>query len=176
MNMNVDVQNFDLAPMSPAIRALTALVTAIPVFTFILALTRKEPLPLIGLSSSIVAVYVLSWVYIRPSGLMLTTETLALKFPGRKLQIPITDIREVRLLSAQQAKDELGIAVRIGLGGLWGVFGWLWTSRRGTLDVYITRLDDYMLIERRVGRPMLLTVSDREALRDALESGMGHVS
>jgi hypothetical protein len=32
--------------------------------------------------------------------------------------------------------------LRIGVGGLWGVFGWLWT-RRGLVEVYVSRTDGW---------------------------------
>jgi hypothetical protein len=32
--------------------------------------------------------------------------------------------------------SEVGWSMRVGAGGLWGGFGWLWTERRGIVQMY----------------------------------------
>jgi hypothetical protein len=46
--------------------------------------------------------------------------------------------------------------MRIGAGGLWGGFGWLYT-RKGLLDLYVSRTDRFVLVRLRTGRPLLIT-------------------
>lgn len=41
--------------------------------------------------------------------------------------------------------------------GLWGGFGWLGMSRRGFVDVYVSRTNGIVLVERRTGRDLLIT-------------------
>jgi hypothetical protein len=59
---------------------------------------------------------------------------------------------------------------RIGVGGLWGGFGWLWTTRRGLVEFYVSRADGMVLIERRGARPLLITPADPEKLLRALQA------
>jgi hypothetical protein len=65
-------------------------------------------------------------------------------------------------------RKELGWAIRVGVGGLWGAFGSLWTSRRGSVEVYVSRTDGLVWIERRVGRPLLITPTNPEGFLRAL--------
>lgn len=52
--------------------------------------------------------------------------------------------------------------MRVGVGGLWGGFGWLWTQRQGALEFYISRSTGLVLLERPAGRSLLIT-PDRPA-------------
>jgi hypothetical protein len=73
------------------------------------------------------------------------------------------------LLSREAFRREFGWATRIGAGGLWGGFGWLYTSK-GLLDLYVSRTDRLVLVRLRTGRSLLVTPLDDErfvaALRD----------
>jgi hypothetical protein len=71
-------------------------------------------------------------------------------------------------MTSREFRDEHGWAMRIGAGGLWGGFGWLWTSRRGLVEFYVSRLDGYVLLERRTGRPLLFTPVEPERVASAL--------
>jgi hypothetical protein len=59
--------------------------------------------------------------------------------------------------------------MRIGAGGLWGGFGWLYT-RRGLVDLYVSRTDRFVLVRRRAGRPLLLTPERDASFVDALRA------
>jgi hypothetical protein len=78
-----------------------------------------------------------------------------------------------RVLSGREFRDRVGFAMRIGAGGLWGGFGWLWTSRRGIVEFYVSRLDGYVLLERCSGRPLLFTPADPEGMVEALMGAAG---
>ncbi|MGH8532002.1 MAG: PH domain-containing protein [Gammaproteobacteria bacterium] len=54
-------------------------------------------------------------------------------------------------------KREVGWGVRVGAGALWGGFGWLWTQRRGIVQMYISRINDLVWIECTSGRPWLIS-------------------
>jgi hypothetical protein len=60
--------------------------------------------------------------------------------------------------------------MRIGAGGLWGAFGWLWTQRRGMVQMYISRTDGFVWIERGADRPWLITPEQPQAFLSALSS------
>lgn len=53
--------------------------------------------------------------------------------------------------------------MRIGAGGLWGGFGWLWTSRKGMVEFYVSRTDGFVLITRPNHLDILITPSTPEA-------------
>jgi hypothetical protein len=60
--------------------------------------------------------------------------------------------------------------MRVGAGGLWGGFGWLWTQRRGIVQMYISRTDGFVWIERIGDRPWLITPDEPEKFVRALSS------
>ena len=74
----------------------------------------------------------------------------------------------VRLMAWQELRSEAGWCVRVGAGGLWGGFGWLWTQRRGIVQMYISRSDRLVWIERINDRPWLITPEQPEAFVQAL--------
>ena len=65
-------------------------------------------------------------------------------------------------------RQEIGWGMRIGAGGLWGGFGWLWTARRGVVWMYISRLDRFVWVEQANERPLLITPDRDEAFVLAL--------
>jgi len=65
-------------------------------------------------------------------------------------------------------QKEIGSSLRIGAGGLWGGFGWLWTQRRGIVQMYVSRTDYFIWIERASGRPWIVTIDQPENFIRAL--------
>jgi hypothetical protein len=76
----------------------------------------------------------------------------------------------VRVLNGSELKREIGWGLRVGAGGLWGSFGWLWTKRRGIVQMYISRTDRFVWIERVGGRPWLITPEQLESFARNLSS------
>jgi hypothetical protein len=79
------------------------------------------------------------------------------EWPLKRRRIPRDDIAGIRLLRDGELRREVGWAARVGAGGLRGGFGWLWTTRRGIVQMYISRTDRFVWIERKNGRPWLIT-------------------
>ena len=117
------------------------------------------------------ALYAWIWLRWRPSGFEVSADGLTIRFPLGRRQVVARDIASVRVLAVATFREEFGLALRIGVGGLWGGFGWLWTSQRGLVEFYISRLDGFVLVERRAGRPLLVTPQSPEELVDALSEG-----
>ena len=63
----------------------------------------------------------------------------------------------MRHIDRQELRREAGWCMRVGARGLWGGFGWLWTQRRGIVQMYISRTDGLVWIERVSDRPWLIT-------------------
>ena len=91
-----------------------------------------------------------------------------MRWPLKRRSIPRKDIAEVRLIDKRALHSETGWGVRVGVGGLWGGFGWLWTQRRGVVQMYISRTDGFVWIERVGDRPWLITPAQPAAFVRAL--------
>jgi hypothetical protein len=74
----------------------------------------------------------------------------------------------VRLIDRDELRRQVGWGMRVGAGGLWGGFGWLWTTRRGIVQMYVSRLDRFVWIERGGERPWLITPDRPEMFVAAL--------
>jgi len=155
--------------MSPLFLWMTVPLLAIaPVFVALGLLTRASLLAPVGLVVG--ALYLWVWLRWRPSRFEITPQALAIRFPALRREVPASDIAAVRVLGGKAFREEFGLAFRIGVGGLWGGFGWLWTRERGLIEFYVSRLDGFVLLERRGGRPLLITPDDPEDFVDALSA------
>jgi hypothetical protein len=59
--------------------------------------------------------------------------------------------------------------MRIGAGGRWGGFGWLYTPK-GLLGLYVSRTDRVVLVRLRTGRPLLVTPENDDGFVAALRA------
>lgn len=159
---------FPLAPMSTLIRAVTAAVLLLPVALLGVGFaTRAGPLR-IPVAIAVILIYVGIWVWGRPTGFHASETGLQLRFPWRRILVARAAMRSARRMTGAEVRAELGLAIRVGAGGLWGAFGWLWSRRRGWLEIYVSRQDDLVWIERADAIPLLLTPSNPQQLIDAL--------
>jgi hypothetical protein len=101
--------------------------------------------------------------------LKIGSSTAIIRHTARKLKI-VKDIAEVRLIDKRALYSEIGWGMRVGAGGLWGGFGWLWTQRRGIVQMYISRTDGFVWIERVGDRSWLITPAQPAAFVRALSS------
>src|SRR5262245_23598859 len=149
------MQTFRIAPMSTAIRTLTALLLAIPAAMAIGLLAGVHALiaPLV----LIVMVFAWVWLRFRPSAFVVHPTRVEVVWPLKRRTIDRAGIVSCRIIDAAQLKREVGWGARIGAGGVWGGFGWLWTQRRGIVQMYVSRTDSFVWIERGMERPWLIT-------------------
>jgi hypothetical protein len=166
MSDQISVKSFPLAPMSPLILTLTLLLLALPL-AFVAGVLLGRRL-LAGPAALIIAIYAWVWLRFRPSRFTVHQGRLQVVWPLKRRDILRTDITNVRIVDRQELKREIGWGMRIGAGGLWGGFGWLWTRRRGVVQMYVTRTDRFVWIERAGGRPWLITPEQPEAFVRAL--------
>lgn len=164
-----------LAPMSPAIRWMTVVLLLLPAVLAVVANTSGPPqLGIVGLW--LIALYAAVWLFARPTRFELTDEGLAVVFPAWRRTIEASDGFRARALDGREFREEFGLPLRIGVGGLWGGFGWLWTSRRGLVEFYISRFDGMVLVERGSGRAVLLTPESPATLVSAAAATAGSAS
>jgi hypothetical protein len=157
---------FRLAPMCPFIRRLTLVMVALPLALSIAAALGARPLWVPALL--LLLIYAWVWTRFRPTAFVIHPHALEVIWPLKRRRIGRDQIAAVRLLDRQELRQEVGWGMRVGAGGLWGGFGWLWTSRRGIVQMYVSRLDRFVWIERGSGRPWLITPEQPEALVGAL--------
>jgi len=163
------VQSFPLASMCPLIRTLTVFVLAVPVALLAAASFGARSLGLPALL--MIVVYAWVWLAFRPSRFDVGREGLVAVFPLRRRALGRDEIASVRVIDRAELKKEIGWGLRVGAGGLWGGFGWLWTKRRGLVEMYVSRTDRFVWIERSRGRPWLVTPEREDAFVRALSGG-----
>lgn len=161
MSNETGVKSFRLAPMCTLIRTLTILLLALPLAFLVASLIWARLLALPALF--VIAVYAWIWLRFRPSQFVIHRRGIEVRWPLKRREIPCDDISNVRVINEQQLRKEIGSGVRVGAGGLWGGFGWLWTKRRGIVQMYVSRTDGYVWIERVGDLPWLITPEEPEA-------------
>lgn len=152
---NTRSSSFRLAPMSTSIWAMTVVLLAVP---FVL-LMAAGPGPNVLAVPAVLAMAVYGWIWLRfrPSEFVVDRDGIEVRWPLKRGALPRAAISSVRLIDREQLKNEIGWAIRVGAGGLWGGFGWLWTERRGVVQMYVSRADGFVWIECADERPWLIT-------------------
>ena len=164
-------RSFALAPMSPLIKGITMGLWLLPlVFIGVAIASRQKLFGIVALL--LILMYGGVWVWCRPSQFVLSPNQLTIVFPGWKRRIPMTDISSFRATSSAGFNQEFGLPVRIGVGGLWGGFGWLWTSRQGLIEFYVSRSQGFVLIDRAQGKTLLITPTDPQRM---IEEGRAQI-
>jgi len=166
--MNTPGTSYNLAPMSQGIRVLTLFMLALPVAFLAVAAFGMGPLAIPGLF--IVVLYLWIWTRFRPTCFILHPGFIEVVWPLKRREIRRETISDVRLIGKKEMCSEVGWCMRVGAGGLWGGFGWLWTQKRGIVQMYITRTDRFVWIERRNQRPWLINPERPEEFVQALRS------
>lgn len=161
-------KTFRLAPMSPAIFSITVLLLIIPSGFLVAAIAgaRIHMAPCFIVFS----LYLWVWLRFRPSSFRLGPRSLVILWPLKRREIPRDSISSVRLFDRDTLKREIGWGVRIGAGGFCGGFGWLWTTRHGIVQMYVSRTDGFAWIDRKDDRPWLLTPEEPDAFVRALSN------
>jgi Bacterial PH domain len=157
---------FRLAPMCPFLRRLTLAVTVLPL-AFAIAAVFGVPL-LWAPALSLLLIYLWVWTRFRPTAFVIHPHALEIIWPLKRRQIRRDQISGAHLIDGEELRRQVGRGMRVGAGGLWGGFGWLWTSRRGIVQMYVSRLDRFVWIERGSERPWLITPERPELFVDTL--------
>ena len=158
--------NFRLAPMCRFILMLTVVLLALPVA--LLAGAAAGARVLTGVALLTILIYMWVWTRFRPTAFIVHPHALEVVWPLKRRELERAGIVGVRLITRQELRQEVGWGVRVGAGGLWGGFGWLWTERRGIVQMYISRIDRFVWIEHLSERPWLITPNEPEAFVRAL--------
>lgn len=150
---------YRMAPMSSQIKWMTGLTLLIPIVFLAVAQWSQEPLSSLfdACAMGMLVLYGLVWLLMRPTGFRLEADGLVITWPLRQRKIFRREILQVDLLDRDDLRARTGHAMRVGVAGLWGVFGWLSTSERGRVDLYVSGFDDLVWIDCKSGRPLVIT-------------------
>ncbi len=159
---------FPLAPMSRSIRIVTGILLAIPPAFAALSLAVAAPLAVPA--AMLAALYAAVWLTARPTAFELDASALRVRFPLWTRSLPTQSLADARVVEGAALRGELGLALRVGVGGLWGGFGWLWSSKRGWVELYVSQTDRLLWIERRAGLPLLISPDRPSELAERLRS------
>jgi hypothetical protein len=157
---------FGLAPMCRFILVLTLVVAALPAAFLIGGMTGARVLWVPALL--LILIYAWVWTRFRPTAFVVHPRAFEVIWPLKRREVSREGITAVRLVGREELRRQVGWGMRVGAGGLWGGFGWLWTSRRGIVQMYFSRLDGFVWIERGGERPWLITPERPEAFVSAL--------
>ena len=160
--------------MSPLIWGLSAVILPLPFAMVAGALLFGQPV-LLGPAGFMGAIYLLIWLWFRPGRFEIAPSQLRIVWPVRTRSLELSSVEQVEIISSRALRDELGLLLRGGAGGLWGGFGMLWSSRGEHMDFYISRLSPLVLIRRRSGRFLLITPEQPERFVAALADRSGAV-
>jgi hypothetical protein len=161
--------SFQAAPMAAVFVVLSGLVLAIPIIFTVIGLgDPRLRVVFLGTAVMVAAAALGVWVFYKPKRFLVDDAVLTIEFPMRTIEISRTEITSARVLSRDRFRETLGFALRVGIGGLFGVFGYLWSNKLGWVTIYATSTDDWVLIERRGSGPLILTPKDAEGLVAAL--------
>jgi len=166
MSDHTSTKSFRLARMSPLMLIPTLFFLAAPPALLVVALLGRPQL----WAAALVLLATDAWVWLRfrPSRFTVQESGLEVTWPLKCRHLPRESIVNARVIDRQGLKREIGWGMRVGAGGIWGGFGWLWTTRRGVVRMYISRTDGFVWIERAGARPWLLTPEEPEEFVRAL--------
>lgn len=171
MNDELSGRVFRLAEMSTPILFLTSLLLVLPLAFLLGAVSGAEILAIPAAFLALLFGWV--WLRFRPSRFVIHRDGLRVRWPLRVREIPRQDIATVRVINKAELMQEIGKGMRIGAGGLWGAFGLLRTTRRGLVQMYISRTDRFVWMEITGSRPWLITPEDPEKFVQALSRERG---
>jgi PH (Pleckstrin Homology) domain-containing protein len=165
------ITRFGLAPMSADMRILSRIALAVPLPLIVAVAVTRGPLrdALFAATALVVLLYAAVWLFWRPTRFEVDRAGLRILWPLRVRSIPTHEIVEAVPLSRETFRREFGWGLRVGAGGLWGGFGWVYT-RKGWVGLYVSRTDRFVLLRLRTGHPLLVTPDGDERFVAALRS------
>jgi hypothetical protein len=162
---------FPLAPMSGLILGMTCVLFLVPI-GFLAAPLFDSGLSPQALVGGVIALsYAFIWLYMRPSAFVVGPEGLDIVWPLRRRRIPRAKLVGASEIGREALRQEFGLLLRVGAGGLWGGFGLAWSRRGQHLGLYVSRhADGFVLVRCRGTRSLLITPERPDAFVAALPS------
>lgn len=108
----------------------------------------------------------------RPTEFLVERGVLRTKYPLRQKSYSLADLVAVGPLDRAGFVARFRYGLRVGVGGLFGGFGWLWTAR-GWVEMDIARTTGMVLLEWRDRPPLLVTPARPDEFVEALKEAAG---
>jgi hypothetical protein len=168
---------FRLAPMDRVIYWMTVALLFLPVGMTLAGLMAAPRDPKIGApllagtlgpAMLVSTIYAWIWLRFRPTRFVVTPDAVEILWPLKRRRIPRLTIESASIIDRAGLQRLAGLGMRVGAGGLWGGFGWYWSTRRGRVQMYVSRTDRFVWIERGPERPWLVTPEQPEQFVEAL--------
>ena len=157
--------------MSGLILAMTCALILVPIGFLAAPLFDPRLFPLALIGGVIALTYAFIWLYMRLSAFVVGPEGLDILWPLRRRRIPRAKMAGASEIGREALRQEFGLLLRVGAGGLWGGFGLAWSSRGEHLGLYVSRhADGFVLVRCRGTRSLLITPERPDAFVAALRS------
>ena len=107
----------------------------------------------------------LFWYLYAPQAYLVESDRIKIIRPIGKVDIRFNNISSIRLVD----KSEIRTLIRtFGVGGLFGYYGYYYSSSLGKLILYTTQRKNLLVIEQKVGRKILLSPDDTSLVETLL--------
>lgn len=158
--------SFPLAPMGLGIRAFSLVLVLLGAGFLVMSRFdgRVSWLP----AALLLLLAALVWIFFRPARFKLERGALVLEYPLRAKRVALGGLAAAELITSAGFKARFKWALRVGVGGLFGGFGWLRTGE-GWVEMDISRTDGMVLLTFTGRSPMLLTPEDPEVFVEAVQ-------
>jgi hypothetical protein len=155
--------------MTRDLRVVTAIVLLVPVGIVLASHRAGEPVrpEILGVAGLMAVVYAAVWFWWRPSRFEVSAHGLAIVWPIRRRTIVSARLGRAVAIDRDTFRHDYGRGMRVGAGGLWGGFGLLVTPK-GTLSMYVSRTDAFVLVPVAGARTLMITPADPQAFVTAL--------
>ena len=169
------METFRLARMTKDLLVVTTGVLCLPVLLAAAAGGAPESTRVILLAAAgvVVVLYLSVWLFFRPNRFEIDGRGLTIVWPARSSRVTAAEIRSVEIVDRELFRRQYGYGMRIGAGGLWGGFGLLKTGK-GMLSMYISRTDSFVLVDRKIGRPLMITPENPGRFATLLQMAAGN--
>lgn len=155
---------FALAPMDGLMRGMTFALLALPALFIAPSLLFSGPVATGSIATALFIgiVYGLVYLTMRPRGFSVEPGVVTVVFPLWSRRVD--GITHAEPMDRDELKRRYGWQARVGVGGLWGGFGCLY-STKGWMEFYVSRMDGYVLLTRAEGLPLLLSPERADVFR-----------
>lgn len=109
-------------------------------------------------------IYLFCYLY-APQAYLVESDKIKIIRPIGIVDIKFNNISNIRLVDKSEIKN---LIRTFGVGGLFGYYGYYYSSSLGKLILYITQRKNLLLIEQKVGRKILLSPDDTSMLESLL--------
>ena len=141
----------------------------VPAFTHFKATAGKSDHMIPWFTIIPLALLMLLMYMLKPSALVLDGGSLTIMRLFKPVTIQLSDIAMARPLDASEVKGSLRT---FGNGGLFGYFGKFYNSQFGHMTWYCTQRKNYVLLEKRDGKSIVLSPDDPTAFLRELKAQM----